>query len=376
MRRGYNLALYWRLLASYALVILVSCVTLYLVGDLFASYFFSRYLAGMMRQMQHMSPMMEAMAADLNAAYRQVTQWSMVWGLGAAAVVASIVGLFVTKRIVAPVKSMQRASRRIASGQYRERLDAQAPGEIGELAESFNEMAEALERTETRRVELLANVAHEFKTPLSGLRGYVAGLQDGLFDADEETFEACAKQIERLERLVADLSLLSRVEAGQVPMHPHSIDVAELLEQATAALRPAFALKGVSLCLQGPRQELTVRADPERAGQVLANLLDNALKHTPRGGRVDLSAAVTGADEMRFEVVDTGEGISREDLPHLFTRFYRADKSRKRQPESGSGIGLTIAKHYVERQGGRIGVNSDPSKGSRFWFTLPVDVDG
>jgi signal transduction histidine kinase len=376
MRHGYNLALYWRLLASYALVILVSCVTLYLVGDLFASYFFSRYLAGMMRQMQHMSPMMEAMAADLNSAYRQVTQWSMIWGLGAAAVVASIVGLFVTRRIVAPVKSMQRASRRIASGQYRERLDAQAPGEIGELAESFNEMAEALERTEARRVELLANVAHEFKTPLSGLRGYVAGLQDGLFEADEETLEACAKQIERLERLVADLSLLSRVEAGEVPVRARPLGVTELLEQATAALRPAFATKEVALCLRSKRQDLRVRADPERTGQVLANLLDNALKHTPSGGRVDLSATLTAADEARFEVVDTGVGISREDLPHLFTRFYRADKSRKRLPESGSGIGLTIAKHYVERQGGRIGVTSDPGKGSLFWFTLPTYVDG
>jgi signal transduction histidine kinase len=375
VRHGYNLALYWRLLASYALVILVGCVTLYWVGNAFASYFFSRSISGMMQQMQHMSPMMEAMASDLETAYRQVTQGSMLWGLVSAALVASVVGLFVTQRVVAPLRSMQRASRRIASGQYGERLDAQAPGEIGELAESFNEMAEALERTETRRVELLANVAHEFKTPLSGLRGYVAGLQDGLFQADDETLEACAKQIDRLERLAADLSLLSRVETGQVPLQPCSLDVHGLLDQSTAALRPGFARKGVELCLQGTRQELRVRADPERMGQVLANLLDNALRHTATGGRVSLSAAPAGRDVVRFEVVDTGEGIAREDLPHVFTRFYRADKSRRRKPESGSGIGLTIAKHYVERQGGRVGVSSDLGKGTCFWFTLPASAD-
>jgi signal transduction histidine kinase len=365
-----NPSIFWRLFASYLLIISVGCFTLYWAGDAFVAFFSDRHMGGMMNQMQRASPMMEAMATDLNAAYREATHQAMVWGLGVSAFVAAIVGVFVSQRIVAPIRKMQRAGRRIAAGQYQERLDPQAPGEIGELAETFNEMAEALEQTETRRVELLANVAHEFKTPLSSLHGYVTGLQDGLFKADEETLAACARQVARLERLAGDLSLLSRVETGQEVLCPRPMNVTEILKQAAAAFRPAYDQSGVILCVASAPTALKVQADPQRTAQVLANLLDNALKHTPRGGEVRLSATEAKAAEVLFEVKDTGEGVADEDLPHLFTRFYRADKSRHYDPEQGSGIGLTIAKHYVEKQGGRIGVESAPGQGSRFWFTL------
>jgi signal transduction histidine kinase len=365
-----NLSIFWRLFASYLLIIAVGCFTLYWAGDAFASFFSSQHMGGMMTQMRHASPMMEAMAIDLNAAYREATQQAMVWGLSVSALVAGAVSLFVSQRIVAPIRKMQRAGQRIAAGQYQERLDPQAPGEIGELAETFNGMAEALEQTETRRVELLANVAHEFRTPLSSLRGYVTGMQDGLFKADEETLAACARQVVRLERLAGDLSLLSRVETGQEVLHMRPLNVTGMLEQAVAAFRPVYDQKGVVLCVTSAPTTLKVQADPERTGQVLANLLDNALKHTPCGGEVRLSVAEAKEGEVLFEVKDTGEGVAEEDLPHLFTRFYRADKSRHYDPEQGSGIGLTIAKHYVEKQGGRIGAESALGQGSRFWFTL------
>lgn len=374
MKLPPKLGLYWRLLASYLLVILVGCLTLYWAGEAFAAYFFERYLGGMMQQMQHMNPMMEAMALDLNTAYRQATERSMVWGLGVAALVASAVGLFVSRRIVTPVRTMQRASRRIAAGQYQERLPTSAPGEIGELAASFNEMAQALERVEARRVELLANVAHEFRTPLTNLRGYVTGLRDGIFQPDQETLEACARQLSRLERLLTDLSLLSRVETGQENLQPQAVSAADLIWQSAAAFRPRFETKGVTLHVQNAAGSVQVKADPHRTAQVLANLLENALRHTPSGGEVRISTTLR-AHEVRFEVQDTGEGVPREDLPHVFTRFYRVDKARRYDPEGGSGIGLTIAKHYVEQQGGRIGVESELGQGSCFWFTLSTAPD-
>lgn len=371
MRQGGNPRLYWRLLASYLLVIVVVCFTLYWVSTAFSTFLLDRHVSSMTRQMQHMSPMMEAMSADIEAAYQRVTQSSMIWGLVVSALVAGAVGFFVTQRIVAPLRKMQSASRRIATGQYRERLDVQAPGEIGDLAAAFNEMATSLEQTEARRVELLANVSHEFKTPLSSLRGYVSGLRDGLFEADADTLEACQRQLERLEGLVADLSLLSKVETGQEELETRQVGVSSLLEQSAAAFRPAFNEKGVVLRIEPAQAPSAVLADPQRTNQILANLLDNALKHTPAGGEVSLSAS-DDRNEVRFEVKDSGEGVSADDLPHLFTRFYRVDKSRSHRPKQGSGIGLTIAKHYVERQGGRIGVTSEPGAGSSFWFTLPA----
>ena len=369
MRLPRNLSLYWRLLASYLLIILVGCFTYYLAGDTFVGLFFDRHMGGMMQRMRGAGSMMDVMASDLGAMYRQATRLGMVWGMGAAALVASAVSLFVSRRIVAPVRKMQRASQRIAAGQYQERLDAQAPGEIGELAASFNDMARALEHTETRRVDLLANVAHEFKTPLSSLRGYVTGLRDGTFAADEETLGACARQVARLERLVADLSLLSRVETGQETLQLRPLAVTELLEAAASSFRPDYGVKGVVLEVAAAAG-LHVQADAERSLQVLTNLLGNALKHTPRGGTVTVTAKAQGS-EILFEVQDTGEGVAAADVPHLFTRFYRTDKARRHAPEQGSGIGLTIVKHYVERQGGRVGVASVLGEGSTFWFTLP-----
>lgn len=371
MKFPRNVGLYWRLLASYLLIILVGCFTLYWAGEAFASYFFEQQMGGMLRQMRHMDPMMEAMAADLNAAYRQASERSMFWGLAVSALVASAVGLFVTRRIVRPVRKLQRASRRIAAGQYRERLEATAPGEIGELAASFNEMAEALERVESRRVELLANVAHEFRTPLTNLRGYVAGLRDGIFQPDEETLDACVRQLARLERLVSDLSLLSRVETGSEHLQPQAIATSDLVGESVAAFRPRFEENGVALHVHDAAGPIRVKADPQRTAQVLANLLENALKHTPKGGEVQVSTGSHG-NEVRFEVRDTGRGIPREDVPHVFVRFYRVDKARSHDPRGGSGIGLTIAKHYVERQGGQIGAESELGEGTCFWFTLPT----
>lgn len=373
MKLSRNLSLYWRLLVSYLLVIGICCITLFLSGETFGPFLLDRHLASMRETMHNLTPetFRAAMASDLGDAYRRALSQSMLWGLLVSAAMAGGVGLFVTSRIVSPLKSMQRASQRIASGRYQDRLDAQAPGEVGDLAGSFNAMAEALEQTERRRVELLANVAHEFKTPLSSLHGYLDGLEDGVFRADSETFSACQRQVLRLERLVADLSLLSRVETGQERFTLVPVRACELLGQAVATFRPQFEGRGVALTTEHVPASWRVLVDAERTGQVLSNLIDNALRHTPPGGTVQLSAHERGRSEIVFEVRDTGEGVAAEDLPHLFTRFYRGDKARQRDQGSGSGIGLTIAKHYVEAQGGQLEVVKEPAWGGVFTFSVP-----
>ena len=368
-----NLSLYWRLLSSYLLVIAVCCVTLFLSGQAFGTYVLGRHLASMQPTSHNLTPatMRQAMAADLERAYRRALGQALLWGLLLSAVTAGGVGLVVSRRVVSPLNRMQRASQRIAAGRYRERLDAHAPGEVGDLAGSFNAMAAALEQTEQQRVALLANVAHEFKTPLSSLHGYLDGLEDGVFVADPETVAACQRQVLRLERLVADLSLLSRVESGQERLVPGAAQVRALLAQAVATFRPRFEQRGVRLTAEEVPASWHVWVDADRTGQVLANLIDNALRHTPPGGTVLLSARERGRAEVVLEVRDTGEGVAAEDLPHLFTRFYRGDRARGRDQGGGSGIGLTIAKHYVEAQGGQLEVVEEPGWGGVFNVSFP-----
>ena len=373
MKFSRNLSLYWRLLASYLLLIIVCCTVFFVSAELFGPILLDHHVRDMQATIDHVTPQTfgEAMASDLGNAYRRALNQSMLWGLLVSAGIAGAVGLFVTSRIVAPLRSMQRASQRIAAGRYQDRLDAQAPGEVGDLAGSFNAMAETLEQTERRRVELLASVAHEFKTPLSSLHGYLDGLEDGVFQADSETLTACQRQVGRLERLVADLSLLSRVETGQEQFVKKPVLVRDLLGQASGTFRPQFEKRKVAFVVEPVSATWRVLADVDRTDQVLANLVANALRHTPPGGTVKLSAREHGRAEIIFEVRDTGAGVAPEDLPHLFTRFYRGDKARQYDQGGGSGIGLTIAKHYVEAQAGQIAVRAETGWGSVFTFSLP-----
>jgi histidine kinase len=361
--------LFWRLFTSYALIIAVGALTLYVASEAFAPLFLDHHMR-QMREVMLGTPMMEAMEADLSEAYRRALDQSLLWGGLVSVVVAGIMSVFVTYQITSPIRAMQRASRRIAAGHYSQRLDEAAPGEIGELAQAFNAMAAALESSEARRIELLRNVAHEFRTPLASLRGYLEGLEDGVFTLDETTLGASKRQIARLLRLVEDLSLLSRVETGQERLVFEIVSVSSLLRQAAAAFRPQFTAKQVGLSFDDVPETWCVQADLERTHQVMANLIANALRHTPAGGEVRLSAQLCPQGVM-ISVVDNGEGIPLEALPHIFTRFYRVDPARRSHRDTGSGIGLTIAKHYVEAQGGTIGVTSELGHGSCFWFTLP-----
>ncbi len=362
-----------RLFLSYVLVLMIAGVVLFLASEAATPRFIEMHRGPAMRGMPGMQ---DRMVELLDSAYRRATQRALLLGLGAALAVAGAASFVLSRRLSNPLRSMKRASGRIAEGKYDERLDESTPGEVGELATAFNRMAAELERVEERRRSLVATVAHEFRTPLSSLRGYVEGLQDGAFEADTETLESCSRQISRLRRLVDDLALISRVEAGVQQVDPRETRLSTLFAQLEAEQSRAFAEKGVRLKV--PVNDDVIFADPDRTGQVLSNIVRNALRHSPPGGEVVVQTTYSpggprSADPpcLVIEVRDSGEGIAPEALPHVFERFYRADAARSRSDDDGVGIGLTIAKYFVEAQGGCISVESRAGEGTAVRFSLP-----
>ena len=232
-------------------------------------------------------------------------------------------------------------------------------------------MAENLERTESLRRQLIGDVSHELRTPLTAIKGSLEALIDGVLPAEPETFEQIYQEADRLQRLVNDLQELSRVEAGALKLDLQPLLLADLLKTATIHLDRQYSEKGVKLEVNLPDDLPEVLADADRLSQVLFNLIGNALQYTPVGGQVTVAARRLG-DEVQVSVKDTGIGIAAEQLPYVFDRFYRADRSRSRV-SGGSGIGLTIARHLVDIHHGRIWVESPgEGKGSTFTFTLPV----
>lgn len=359
----------WKLFISYLVVIAVGLVTLTLAAESVVPTAFNRHMAGMQMMMGGQMGM-QTMADDLFTNFRAAFTEALVWATGLATVSAVVVSIFVARRVVTPVRYMMRASRHIANGHYQERVPESSSDELGQLARSFNQMAAALEQTETMRRELIGNVAHELRTPLTNIKGYMEGLIDGVLP-EPETYQLVYREADRLQRLVSDLQELSRVEAGAFELNLSRVPLTRLIEQTAARLRPQFEEKGVTLQIDASAGSLVVQADEDRLSQVLLNLVGNALQYTPAGGVVTIVAKPQGHD-IHLLVQDNGIGIPAEHLPHLFDRFYRVDKSRSRVG-GGSGIGLTIARHLIEAHGGHIWATSDgPARGSTFGFSLPA----
>ena len=283
---------------------------------------------------------------------------------------ALAVSLGLSRLISRPVVNLTAATRAVAAGDLSVRVPTPYPGEIGELAAAFNDMAQGLARADELRRNMTADVAHELRTPLSVIRGKLEGVLDGVYPATPEHLAPILEQTQLLTHLVEDLHLLALAEAGQLPLEKRPMDVGDLLRDAQVNFGPQADDRGVTLALNLPAALPKVVADWRRVAQVLGNLLTNALHHTPEGGCVTLSAVASGG-WVEVAVADTGTGVPPEDLPYIFERFWRRDKSRSRAG-GGSGLGLAIAKQLVELHGGTIGVESNPGKGSRFHFTLPI----
>jgi signal transduction histidine kinase len=296
-----------------------------------------------------------------------VNRWVLV---SAAASVALALGLALalSRRIVEPVAAMTAAARRMEEGDLAARVPAAGRDEIGALAHAFNAMADAVARAEASRRALVADVAHELRTPLTNLQCQIEALQDGLAAPDAAALRSLHEETLLLARLVGDLQDLALAEAGQTRLDCAQLPLDASVDAALAAIAPIASARGIALQGRVPRS-LEVVADRERLAQVLRNLLANALTHTPDGGTIAVSAERRGA-MVEVEVADTGPGIAREHLPHVFDRFYRADPSRTRAT-GGAGLGLAIVKQLVEAQGGSVGVASEPGRGARFRFTVP-----
>ncbi len=372
-----NLNLRTKLFISYLIVVVVGMATIFVAMSGIAPQFFYSSMRSMMSGaggMMGQGGSSDALTTSIDAAFQQaLTQGLIVSGV-LATICALALSFFVTRQIVGPVQRMLTATRRIGSGHYSERIimpPANVGDELGRLATSFNDMADALEKTERRRVELVGDVAHELRTPIATLSGYLEGLLDGVVESTPETWAKLHTESLRLGRLVDDLQELSRAEAQQIPMRIGRISPAAIVRAARERVETQYAEKGLELHTSVPGDLPDILADTDRAVQALTNLLTNALRYTPAPGRVDVHVTRQGS-MLAFQVRDTGMGIAPENLPHLFERFYRVDKSRARTL-GGSGIGLTIAQALITAMGGTIRAESvGPGKGSVFTFTLPI----
>lgn len=286
-----------------------------------------------------------------------------------AGILAVAASLLIARRLTAPVVSMTQAAQALARGDLSQRVDQSSGDEIGRLASAFNSMAASLGRAEQLRRNLVADVAHELRTPIAVLQADLEALQDGVYKPDAPRLAALREEVDLLGRLVADLQELSLAEAGQLKLERQPSDLLQICRQTVAVMEPQAAQRGVTLALSLGQTEAISVVDSGRIAQALRNLIANALRYTPAAGSVTVSCRAEGADNLLC-VRDTGSGINPEDLPHIFDRFYRGEKSRARAT-GGAGLGLAIVRQLVEAHGGVVWAESTPGQGSAFYVRLP-----
>jgi len=303
---------------------------------------------------------------------------SYLWIAGIiAAAAALLLGLFLTRQITRPLRELNNGARHIAQGNLGYRVKVRSRDEMGQLADSFNEMAVRLDNNEQSRRRMVSDIAHELRTPLTIIRGTVDGIEDGVFQADKPRLDSIKEQTDLLTHLVNDLRDLSLAESGQLKLERQPADLAALAQRKIDQFQLKAKEKNLRLALEAPSGLPEVKMDSKRIEQVLGNLLSNAIRHTPEGGQISVKLKLEEGvlknvqSRLVVSVTDTGEGIPPEHLPHVFERFYRVETSRSRS-EGGAGLGLAIVKQMVQAHGGEVRVESQPGKGSTFYISLPV----
>jgi len=293
-----------------------------------------------------------------------------------AGVVAGAAGLFLAlffaRTIVAPLKELTSAARDMRNGDLDQNVDVATEDEVGELAEAFNEMVQGLQKQEELRQNMVGDVAHELRSPLSNLEGYLESLKNDVIEPDPDLFKSLHQESLTLHRLVDDLQELAQAEAGQLELEIRTVDLNDVVLNALDSVRKKMEEREIQLVPHLSEEPVELEIDPGRIGEVLRNLLENAIIHSDEGGRIEVFLDKLEAEGIALvEISDNGAGIPKEDLPYVFERFYRVDKSRARST-GGTGLGLTISKEIVEAHGGDIFVESEEGKGSTFSFTLPL----
>lgn len=354
-----------RLFLSHAIVMIVGLSTLVTVGKLYSPRLFLLHLTKLERRGFNLVLIRRELVEGFELAWTRGAIWSVVVGGTAAGAVSYVV----SKRIIQPLIQIEEVTRKFSTGQLEERLPDQEIPELNRLANSFNLMATNLEGVEQRRRELVGDLTHELRTPLTVVEGYLEGLADGTIEPSVDIYQRLAKETVRLRRLVNDMQELSQAEAGYLPIKAKPLNLRPLLEALIQKFSDQLLEEGPVLRLDCPADLPQAFADPERLEQVLINLLGNALRYTSEGSIT--VKAWNEPERIWVAVIDTGEGIAEEDLPNVFERFWRADRSRDRS-SGGTGIGLAICHRLVALQGGTIEVDSELGKGSTFRFSLPL----
>jgi signal transduction histidine kinase len=303
-------------------------------------------------------------------AYLRRTDNALALAAGGAILVALGAALVLARTLTRPLHALTEATHRMAGGELEQEVAVKSRDEIGELAAAFNRMSREVARAHDARRQMTADVAHELRTPLTVIAGYVESMRDGALTPTPERLSVIYAEIERLQDLVGDLRTLTQADAGELKLNKQSVTPGELLQQAQATFEHQAAQKGVRLEVKASDDLPPIEVDEARLAQVLGNLLSNALRYTPAGGRIELGAALEGG-RVKLAVQDTGPGIAAEDLPLIFERFYRADKARA-EDNGESGLGLAIVKALVEAHGGTVAVQSTPGAGSTFAITFDV----
>lgn len=360
-----KLGLRARLFLSHMIVMIVGLSTLLTVGKLYSPRLFVLHLEQLEGSGFNLYLIRQQLVEGFEFAWSRGAFWSVAVGGTAAGGLSYLV----SKRIMEPLVQIEQVTQKLAAGHLEERLPSSEIPELNHLALSFNRMAIDLEGVEQRRRELVSDLTHELRTPLTVVEGYLEGLADGTIDPSVDIYQRLVQETARLRRLVNDLQELSQAEAGYLPIHAQAFDVRCLLTAMVQKFADQLLEEGPKLRLDCPDSLPDVLADPERVEQVVINLLGNALRYTSEGS-ITLRAW-SEANVLWIAVTDTGQGIAIEELPHVFERFWRSDRSRDRH-SGGTGIGLAISRRLVELQGGTIEVESELGQGSTFRFSLPL----
>lgn len=372
-----KLSLFWKLMLSFALVVAIGLAAVIVIANQITNQELMSYMMGQETGMMMGGGMGQGQGAMHGPSQMQqrtldrINQ-AVIIGGGVALIAALVIGFVVFRAVTHPIDQLSQAAHSLARGDLSARVATAGSDELGELGATFNVMAGSLQKAEALRRDMTADIAHELRTPLAVMRGNLEAMLDGVYPPDAEHLQPVLNQVHLLTRLVEDLRTLALAEAGQLPLSKRPIELSQLIESTLASFQAQAATQRVTMTAAlGPLPAIDV--DSDRVQQTIGILIANALRHTPADGAIKIALRRDNSQAI-IEVADSGAGIPPEDLPHIFERFYRADKSRSRE-SGGSGLGLAIAKSIVLAHGGSISATSEVGQGTTVRFTLPLKPD-
>lgn len=365
-----------KLFLFFIIIILVLTIVLLASVEVVMPSAFQNHMAFMSAYIVDTPENSQELDMNLFDNFRSAVNEALMFAIPFALVSALIISLSFSRQFINPIRNMAEVSKKISAGNYQERIQIHRSSKVDELDElkqlavSFNQMTEKLERTEDLRKELIGDVSHELRTPLSLIKGSMEGLIDGKIAASSKTFYKIQQDTDRLTKLVDDLQVLSVIESGAYELNKEKVNVHDVIASVFQTFTPRLKRKGVKIIDHFPKEKIIIDVDVDRITQVLTNILGNSLKFTPKGGVVEILGE-NKKEHIQISIKDSGVGISREHLLHVFTRFYRVDKSRSRK-SGGSGIGLSIAEKLIQAHGGEIWAESlGVNQGTTISFVLP-----